>query len=121
MTAPGEGKFKLGRSTVSVYLDTESCLELRRRIPSRTGLSDLDLVKMNHGVCAPAKFALDGNKRVVMCEAFLHRGSDLAEAFESFKLAVLRHKMNGWEEVSREDVLASLEALKQLVLAPSEE
>jgi hypothetical protein len=43
---------------------------------------------------------------------------DLAEAFESFKLALLRHKMNGWEEISCEDVLASLEALKQLATAP---
>ncbi len=46
---------------------------------------------------------------------------DLAEAFEAFKLAILHHKMNGWEEFSKEDVLASLEALKQLVLAPSDE
>lgn len=43
---------------------------------------------------------------------------DLAEAFEAFKLALLRHKMNGWEEISCEDVLASLEALKQLATAP---
>ena len=46
---------------------------------------------------------------------------DLAEAFEAFKLAILHHKMTEWEEISREDVLASLEALKQLVVAPSEE
>lgn len=46
---------------------------------------------------------------------------DLSDAFEAFKLAILRHKMNAWEDVSREDVLASLEALKQLVTAPSAE
>lgn len=46
---------------------------------------------------------------------------DLAEAFESFKLAILHHKLAGWKEISRNDVLASLEALKQLVLAPTEE
>jgi len=44
---------------------------------------------------------------------------DLSEAFEAFKLAILRHKMNEWEEISCEDVLASLEALKQLAVAPS--
>ena len=44
---------------------------------------------------------------------------DLAEAFEAFKLAILRHKMNDWQEILREDVLASLEALRQLVWAPS--
>lgn len=46
---------------------------------------------------------------------------DLAEAFEAFKLAVLSHKLNQWQEISREDVLASLEALKKLVMAPSED
>jgi len=44
---------------------------------------------------------------------------DLAEAFESFKLAILRHKTEGWELISRDDVLACLDALKELVLAPS--
>ncbi len=45
--------------------------------------------------------------------------SDLAEAFECFKLAVLRHKSEQWLEISKDDVLASLAALKQLVLAPA--
>jgi hypothetical protein len=44
---------------------------------------------------------------------------DLAEAFEEFKLAILRHKTEGWTQISADDVLASLEALKQLVRAPS--
>ncbi len=46
---------------------------------------------------------------------------DLAEAFEAYKLAILHHKMNQWDEISREDVLGSLESLKQLVVAPSSE
>jgi hypothetical protein len=45
---------------------------------------------------------------------------DLAEAFESYKLAILRHKLAGWQQVSRDDVLASLDALKQLALLPTE-
>lgn len=45
--------------------------------------------------------------------------TDLSEAFESFQLAILRHKSDNWQEVSRDDVLSSLEALKTLVLAPS--
>jgi len=45
---------------------------------------------------------------------------DLADALESFKLAVLRHKLAGWQEISSKDVLAVLEALKILVTAPSE-
>ena len=43
---------------------------------------------------------------------------DLTEAFESFKLAVLRHKLAGWAEVSREDVLAGLDALRELASTP---
>ncbi|NIP84417.1 MAG: hypothetical protein GTO03_02200 [Planctomycetales bacterium] len=42
---------------------------------------------------------------------------DLATAFESFKLAILRHKADGWREVARDDLLATLEALKELALA----
>ena len=45
--------------------------------------------------------------------------NDVTEAFETFKLAILRHKMDGWRDVSRDDVLASLDALKNLALAPS--
>jgi len=44
---------------------------------------------------------------------------DLSEAFEAFKLAILRHKSDDWNQVSRDDVLASLDALKELALAPS--
>lgn len=44
---------------------------------------------------------------------------DLAEAFEMFKLAILRHKTSKWDEIPLDDVLASLDALKQLALAPS--
>lgn len=45
---------------------------------------------------------------------------DLAEALEGFKLAILRHKMAGWHDVSCDDVLACLDALRQLALAPSD-
>ncbi len=44
---------------------------------------------------------------------------DVTDVFESFKLLILRHKMNGWKSVSRDDLLASLDALKELALAPS--
>jgi hypothetical protein len=46
---------------------------------------------------------------------------DLADAFESFKLAILRHKSAGWAEITRDDVLASLDSLKALAIAPSAE
>jgi hypothetical protein len=44
---------------------------------------------------------------------------DLSEAFEAFKLAILRHKTDDWQQISREDVLAALDSLKELALAPT--
>ena len=44
---------------------------------------------------------------------------DLAEAFEAYKLAILRHKLADWREIARDDVLGSLDALKELVMAPT--
>ncbi len=45
---------------------------------------------------------------------------DVAEAFEAFKLAIVRHKLAGWQEIPCRDVVNILEALKQFALAPSE-
>jgi hypothetical protein len=45
--------------------------------------------------------------------------ADVAEAFESFKLAILHHKLAGWTEISCRDLVGALESLKQLALAPS--
>jgi hypothetical protein len=44
---------------------------------------------------------------------------DLAEAFDTMKLAILRHKTAEWREISAGDVLRTLDALKALVVAPS--
>jgi len=46
--------------------------------------------------------------------------SDLSEALEMFKLAIVRHKMQGWSDCSPEHVLGALEGLKMLVLAPAQ-
>lgn len=46
---------------------------------------------------------------------------DLADAFESFKLAILRHKASDWSEVDRGAVIQTLDALKTLAMAPSGE
>lgn len=45
---------------------------------------------------------------------------DLADALEGFKLAIVSHKLAGWREVSLEDVLAALDALRALAQAPAE-
>ena len=41
---------------------------------------------------------------------------DVMDAFEAFKLAILRHKADGWKEVSVDDVVQTLDALKELAL-----
>ncbi len=45
---------------------------------------------------------------------------DLKEAFELMKLAILAHKVCGWGDIARDDVLSMLESLKKLALAPAE-
>jgi hypothetical protein len=45
--------------------------------------------------------------------------ADVGEAFEAFKLVVIRHKLDEWREISREDMLGTLEALKELAVAPA--
>lgn len=44
---------------------------------------------------------------------------NVAQAFEAFKLVILQHKANNWKEISAEHLLASLEALKTLVVTPT--
>jgi hypothetical protein len=46
--------------------------------------------------------------------------ADVNDAFEAYKLCILRHKHTGWLEISRDDLLDSLDALRQLALAPAE-
>jgi hypothetical protein len=46
--------------------------------------------------------------------------ADVSDAFEAYKLCILRHKLGGWTEISRDDLCASLDALKQLAFAPTE-
>ncbi|MEN1679547.1 MAG: hypothetical protein AAGJ46_08130 [Planctomycetota bacterium] len=46
---------------------------------------------------------------------------DIADAFEQMKLAIVRHKLAAWAEISRADLLGVLASLKQLAEAPTEE
>ena len=45
---------------------------------------------------------------------------DVHEAFEAMKLAIINHRMSGWRDISCHDLLAALNSLKQLALAPSD-
>ena len=41
---------------------------------------------------------------------------DLTNAFDTLKIAILNHKLAGWEDVSCDDVCAALNAMKQLAM-----
>ena len=45
--------------------------------------------------------------------------ADVSDAFEAYKLCILRHKLAGWTEIARDDLCASLDALKELAFAPA--
>ncbi|HYW78478.1 MAG TPA: hypothetical protein VE890_02840 [Thermoguttaceae bacterium] len=47
--------------------------------------------------------------------------NDLNDAFEAFKLAIIHHRLAGWQDVSCDTVLETLNALKQLALAPTDD
>ncbi|MBX7165056.1 MAG: hypothetical protein K1X74_01785 [Pirellulales bacterium] len=49
---------------------------------------------------------------------FSNLPDDLLEAFEGCKLAIVRHRLSGWSEVSPELVLGALDSLADLVRAP---
>ena len=49
-------------------------------------------------------------------EALPELPSDVAEAMELFKLAILAHKVAGWRDIARTDLLAVLDSLRQLAL-----
>jgi hypothetical protein len=60
-----------------------------------------------------------GNEPVRPFEDLPELPRDLADAFETFKLAILNHKLAGWRDISADGVLTVLNALKELALAPS--
>ena len=46
---------------------------------------------------------------------------DVVEAFENFKLVILKHRREAWQGMQQADLVAALEALKQLALAPPDD
>ena len=45
--------------------------------------------------------------------------ADVQEAFDAFKLAIVRHRAAAWEEISCEDMLAVLDSLREFALSPT--
>lgn len=70
-----------------------------------------------------SKIYADGDEEAIdFVRPFANIGElpeDLSEAFDAFKLAILHHKGDNWQQITLDDVLASLDALKELAKAPS--
>jgi hypothetical protein len=45
--------------------------------------------------------------------------ADMMEAFDSFKLAIIRESLDGWQHVRADDVLQFLWVLQQIVISKS--
>ena len=69
---------------------------------------------------AAAATRVSGDPLVRPFEALPELPPDVAEAMELFKLAILAHKVAGWREIARKDLLAVLDSLRQLAVAPAE-
>lgn len=59
-------------------------------------------------------------ERIRPFEALGDLPDDVLDAVESFKLLILKHRREEWAAVSPADMVAALDALKQMVLAPAE-
>jgi hypothetical protein len=61
-----------------------------------------------------------GSVAVEPVRPFAHLASlpaDVSEAFEAFKLCIVKHRLAGWAEIAQADMLAALNALRALALA----
>ena len=67
-----------------------------------------------------AHAAATGSPAVRPFESLPELPPDVNEAFELMKLAILAHKVSGWRDMARDDMLAVLESLRRLALAPTE-
>lgn len=54
---------------------------------------------------------------VALFAAFENLPDDVNDAAEDFKLCIIRHKTDDWSEISRDKMLALLDALKQLAVS----
>ena len=53
-------------------------------------------------------------------EAFTDLPDDVMEAASQFKVAIIKHKLNEWEEIEQKEMLGLLDALKQLATIAAE-
>jgi hypothetical protein len=118
-----DGSIDVGEAVAAMVVDAIETVHCPQS-PEGTEVGEAGDVATNAAPGPPdATMALDEREQIVSFvrpfENLEDLPEDLNEAFEAFKLAILRHKADGWVHVAREDVLASLDALKQLALAPA--
>lgn len=77
-----------------------------------------DEVEVTETKGGPVTSRLEETPRIRPFEELATLPADVSGAFDSFKLAILHHKGEGWQEVARDDLISTLEALKELALAP---
>ena len=63
----------------------------------------------------------DGEALTKLSATIKNLPSDLSEAFEQLKIAILNHKLSGWKEIDKEHILTCLAAMRTVVLAKKEE
>ena len=118
---PGELLPPASTGTVEAVKDSASPSDPDPRVPHDTNVTEQLPARANdEGATIFAEPAEQAT--VAFVRPFEHLRDlppDVSEAFEGYKLAILRHKADGWQEISVDDVLASLDALKELALAPS--
>jgi hypothetical protein len=91
--------------------------------PSRESDSDAGSAESD---AADPPFSDDGSSDATAQEPrrpFAHLAEmpdDFGEPYEALKLAIIRHKFAGWQSIARDDVLAALDALRELALAPAD-
>jgi hypothetical protein len=83
------------------------------------GNESADVLDDDEPIAAEASLAVSEVREMVRPFASLPPlPADVNDAFEAYKLCILRHKLAGWQEISRDDMVTSLESLVQLALAP---
>ncbi|MBN1589809.1 MAG: hypothetical protein JW888_09865 [Pirellulales bacterium] len=106
-----------GENNAVVQAVDEGLLDDERSYESESDASDMDDSPRSE----PSRDPMDPpDEPIRPFEDLPTLPADLHEAVESMKLAILNHKMAGWRDVRCDDVLAVLNALKQLAMAPSE-
>lgn len=84
--------------------------------PAEEGWNTDDGFDAEEAEAQPAQAEMRGTRGVALADVD-DWPQDLADAYESIKLAILRHKTLGWTQISPEAVAGALEGLVQLVHA----